>query len=325
MTPADFAIHPVTPAHTIRLASGMPDEFEMRDLVPAEVGDASLEMFEPERGLVVALYNFDIRERLIMEMAELRALSLTFFIDSVCLGTAEGARHTFRATPGELCLISPTVGRKRALHFMPNSHYRFMAVYFREGLIESLFDDLGLRLPSSILAELNNPAGKILDQRWAWTHVRELIDQVLSPPYRGAARRLFVTGKLLELISAYGERLSTVAGSGLNPRDIARITNARDRLVEDLSKSHSASWLAANCGTNECTLKRGFKQLFGKSIHAYLIEQRLLRAQQLLRDSDAPVSHVALEVGYSCQSHFTTAFRQQFGSTPAAYRLRYKN
>jgi AraC family transcriptional regulator len=44
------------------------------------------------------------------------------------------------------------------------------------------------------------------------------------------------------------------------------------------------------------------------------------RAAELLSTTDDPISQIALDVGFSSQSHFTTVFKKFNGVTPLAYR-----
>jgi len=61
---------------------------------------------------------------------------------------------------------------------------------------------------------------------------------------------------------------------------------------------------------------------FGLPPHAYQLQQRILRAKHLLT-SFSP-SHVALECGFSDQSHFTRVFRAHTGTTPRHYAKQFR-
>jgi AraC family transcriptional regulator len=54
--------------------------------------------------------------------------------------------------------------------------------------------------------------------------------------------------------------------------------------------------------------------------HGYLIGRRVKRAKDLMLQSDAPLSEIALAAGFSDQAHFTTRFRRVVGITPGAWR-----
>lgn len=67
-------------------------------------------------------------------------------------------------------------------------------------------------------------------------------------------------------------------------------------------------------------LCRLFKEDTGVSIHRYLNQLRLQYALSELARGEAGLSDLALELGFSCQSHFTKAFREEFGVPPGKLR-----
>ena len=60
--------------------------------------------------------------------------------------------------------------------------------------------------------------------------------------------------------------------------------------------------------------------MFGTSVHAYIIEQRLEKAAGLLLESNLNVSQVATLVGYSKPSNFAAAFKKKYGVVPKNYK-----
>jgi AraC family transcriptional regulator len=65
---------------------------------------------------------------------------------------------------------------------------------------------------------------------------------------------------------------------------------------------------------------RAFKQSTGASPHQFVLSKRIERARALLKTTELPVAQVALECGFSNQSHFTAAFHRATGVTPALFR-----
>ena len=60
--------------------------------------------------------------------------------------------------------------------------------------------------------------------------------------------------------------------------------------------------------------------MFGNSIHAYIIEQRLEKAASLLLDSDLNITEASAAVGYSKPSNFAAAFKKKYGVIPKQYK-----
>ncbi len=78
--------------------------------------------------------------------------------------------------------------------------------------------------------------------------------------------------------------------------------------------------LAKRMGIGVSTLRRDFQRVTGISIHNYVIDSRVTRARELLRQSDLPVGQIAEELGYKDIYFFSRQFKQRVGMSPSAYR-----
>jgi len=58
----------------------------------------------------------------------------------------------------------------------------------------------------------------------------------------------------------------------------------------------------------------------GTTPHQYLIQQRIERAKQLLKQSNDAIADIAILCGFNNHSHLSKYFRQLTGTTPSAYR-----
>jgi AraC family transcriptional regulator len=63
-----------------------------------------------------------------------------------------------------------------------------------------------------------------------------------------------------------------------------------------------------------------FRLTTGMSPWQYVQARRVKRARQLLADRKTSLAEIALNLGFSSQSHFTNVFRETVGVTPKAYR-----
>jgi AraC family transcriptional regulator len=65
---------------------------------------------------------------------------------------------------------------------------------------------------------------------------------------------------------------------------------------------------------------RTFRTSFGSSPQSYIMRQRILRAERLMRSSSEPLARIALECGLCDQAHLSRAFRRIVGVSPNAWR-----
>lgn len=95
--------------------------------------------------------------------------------------------------------------------------------------------------------------------------------------------------------------------------------------IPDLIEAHlgedlSIEFLARETGVSPKAFARAFVRRFRTTPHRFVLDRRLERAKQLLVNTDASIVDIALQTGFSSQSHMATAFRRMTGMTPKAYR-----
>jgi AraC-like DNA-binding protein len=97
------------------------------------------------------------------------------------------------------------------------------------------------------------------------------------------------------------------------------LRNVRDYLSDQYAHDVSLDDLERVSGVSKFHLGRMFRDEFGVPPYAYLISERLYRAQRLLLADMSP-SKVAAAVGFCDLSHLTRHFRRTLGLAPGAYR-----
>lgn len=95
----------------------------------------------------------------------------------------------------------------------------------------------------------------------------------------------------------------------------------RRRLDECVTRPSLAS-LAAIADVHAVHLARTFRQTQGVTVGEYFREVRVARAARLLRDPRRPITDIALECGFSDQSHLCREFKRATGASPARFRAR---
>ena len=89
------------------------------------------------------------------------------------------------------------------------------------------------------------------------------------------------------------------------------------RLQHGLPDQHR---IAHHVGISADYLTDCFRQELGIPPITYIRRYRIRQACELLRNSDQPITQIALAVGFSDSAHFTRTFQREMKVTPRAYR-----
>jgi AraC-like DNA-binding protein len=90
-------------------------------------------------------------------------------------------------------------------------------------------------------------------------------------------------------------------------------------LASDLSRRWSLADIAREIRASPVYLTQVFQQTEGIPLYRYQLRLRLAQALDLIERYD-DLSALAADLGFSSHSHFSAAFRQAYGRTPAAFR-----
>ncbi|HET9370832.1 MAG TPA: AraC family transcriptional regulator [Vicinamibacterales bacterium] len=125
------------------------------------------------------------------------------------------------------------------------------------------------------------------------------------------------------------EILLALMGSGR--REVDRSRPRRKRDVVEATKAYlavrstrrdSLTDVARAVGCSVFHLCRAFRAGTGSSLHQYRRRLRLRRALERVMETNEDLLTVGLALGFSGHSHFTAAFKREFGIVPSALRRR---
>lgn len=97
---------------------------------------------------------------------------------------------------------------------------------------------------------------------------------------------------------------------------------AQALLADCIGEPLSMGEIARRCSLSRSHFSKAFKQSTGLSPRDWQIEDRVRRAEALLRDPQIPIADVATQCGFADQSHLTRLFKRLRGITPARWRRR---
>ena len=209
------------------------------------------------------------------------------------------------STPGQLHVIPA----RHTATFKPDGRLEFVSLHFSR---ERLADLIGNEKAST--ASL--PFRFAFDDAFARNCVTTICDELRDPREHGS----LLVDSLMDALWCHLLRsdLKTQIYTPSIPSGIAR---AKERIEESLTDGVALDELAQDAGISRFYFARAFRDAVGEPPHKYLTRRRIEKAKKLLLSSDTALSELALSVGFSSQSHFSSVFRKLVGQSPRQYRI----
>jgi AraC-like DNA-binding protein len=135
---------------------------------------------------------------------------------------------------------------------------------------------------------------------------------------RGMTETLEAEDLILSLVSrALGKCTSYATSGSIGRQKLA--DRAKLVLSSNLGRRWTLAEIGGAVGVSPVYLTQVFRQVEGLPLYRYQLQLRLARALDLLDDC-SDLTGLALDLGFSSYSHFSTAFKQAYGLTPLAFR-----
>jgi len=225
---------------------------------------------------------------------------------------ADGANHrvSYVRQPGSLSLIP--AGVRPVMR--AETEFDLVACALDSGLVSAVDSELERRPKGELRLQLHfqDPAAQ------------QLMMLLLADAHEGFSTERLYTEYLAQALAVRmfyqrgQSRPETInRGASALPRHVLR------RIIERMrcfSCDLSLQTLANESGYSRVHFVRMFRAATGYSPHNYLLNLRLERARELLRNPSMSLIDIALDCGFSSHSHMSRLFHKLVGVTPSAYR-----
>jgi AraC family transcriptional regulator len=218
-------------------------------------------------------------------------------------------RTSYIKQPGSLSLIPAGFGPL----IRAETDFDLVVCAFDSALVNSLGSELTRRPDEELHLQVNfhDPAAQ------------QLMTLLSADANEGHPNEILYTESLTQALAVRmlwfdrTKRASNSRGTyGLPGPVLRRIIERMRRFDEDLSLQS----LANESGYSRVHFVRMFKAATGYSPHNYLLNLRLERARELLKNPFMSLIDIALDCGFSSHSHMSRLFHKFVGVTPSAYR-----
>ncbi|WP_037042533.1 AraC family transcriptional regulator [Pseudomonas sp. BAY1663] len=236
--------------------------------------------------------------------------------ETFSIGAITAGRSTYfngeareRLERGAVVIVNPqTVHACNPIDGQPWSYLMF---YVDAGWLGALQHELGASADGRF-----SPYAPILSRDPAlFAGLTQLYATLLDPE----AETLHKQSAAIEYFSQLQQALAPAAPTpGAEP--LQQLQRAADYIAGHCTHPLRLEDICQAAGLSPSYLIRAFKQRYGMTPHAYLLNRRIQRSQHWLRQG-RELAEVALDAGFADQAHFQRTFKRQLAATPGQYRL----
>ncbi|MRI00970.1 helix-turn-helix domain-containing protein [Kriegella sp. EG-1] len=169
----------------------------------------------------------------------------------------------------------------------------------------------------------DNKEKKYYSQEQVSPAIAVILSQLINYNLHPSIKKLYIKGKVYELIALYFNKSDDADIEQcpflVDEDNVRRIRQAKEIMISRMAEPPTLAELSEEIGLSLKKLKEGFKQIYGDSVYSFLFDYKMEFARKMLETGQHNVNEVGLRVGYSTASHFISAFKKKYGTTPKKY------
>ena len=171
----------------------------------------------------------------------------------------------------------------------------------------------------------DNNTKKYYDTRNITPAMSVVLSQILEAKIHESIKPLYFKGKVYELLSLFFNKNEDTDVEQcpflVDEENVRKIRKAKEIILNQMTEPPTLQGLASEIGLNVKKLKEGFKQIYGETVFGYLLDFKMNEARSMLDTKQYNVNEISIKLGYSTSSHFISAFKKKFGTTPKKYLM----
>jgi AraC-like DNA-binding protein len=187
------------------------------------------------------------------------------------------------------------------------------------GRWEQIYGIVGGASARRLLIQVERELGPVIPLGHAHAVAQQWMSMILAGLRGELADPLQASGRMYAMVLALIAHARSCQAS--QPRADA-VVEAKRFAVEHLGDNIGVDDLARAAGMSRFHFSRLFRRVCGDTPAAWLQEQRLQLAMNLLPDGDLTLENVARRCGFANANYFGKVFRKAFGLSPGIFRSR---
>lgn len=210
------------------------------------------------------------------------------------------------------CLMSEKIAA-------PNGRYKSILLFFDNKLLSDFFIRHPQAHQAATLKNKKEPFLVFEKDAFLINFIESLGFMLLSgQPLSAEMQRVKLEELLIYLSEHHPDEFQRLRNTSYDADDELLV---RQAVTANIYNPVTVEELAFLCHMSLSTFKRRFAKVYDTSPNKWLLEKRMQKAAQLLKQSECKASEIYFELGYENLSSFIQSFKQVHGITPKQYQL----
>jgi len=177
-------------------------------------------------------------------------------------------------------------------------------------------------LQKNYFEKYNEPIDINIEEQTICCNTQSKLLEIINCKLTGIHKKIFLESTILFLLYQSQKnnlifQLGCDSCSILNkPIELEKIQKAKRFILDNLRDNLTIPVIANHVNTNQCYLKKGFKEVFQQTIFEFIQENRMEKAKHLLQAANPNITEISFNVGYSSLSSFSQSYKNFYGITP---------
>jgi AraC family transcriptional regulator len=182
---------------------------------------------------------------------------------------------------------------------------------------------VNIRIEKSYFEKYQQSFDLLFEKQSICCNTQSKLHELIHCNLEGIVKSVFLESIVLYLLFQIQKNnlvfnLSCSSCSFLNrPMELDKIYKAKDYIISNIEKNITIPAVASIVGTNQCYLKKGFKEVTGQTIFEFVQENRMVKAKHLLQNSNSTIQDISFAVGYASISSFSQTYKNYYGISPS--------
>lgn len=105
-----------------------------------------------------------------------------------------------------------------------------------------------------------------------------------------------------------------------NEKGIKIVRDIKEIIENEYGEIENIGYITGKLHISSGYANRIFKKYEGLTIFEYLVNVRMEKAKDMLKNTDKKIQNISTEIGYNSRAYFTSLFYEYTGKTPSSYR-----